>query len=269
MSRFTDTHCHLNLNSFQDDLDQVIARAQNQGVNQILIPGVDLQTSQSAIELAEKYEFIFAAVGVHPNDAATWTEEVSSKLEEMAAHPKVVAIGEIGLDYYWNKNSLIEQRQILEAQLEIANRVQKPIILHSRQAILELMEIMVNWQKSLDAQGSLLAKRPGVFHAFEGNMQQLDILFQANFLIGLGGPVTFKNAVEKHSVAQNAPLEAILLETDAPYLSPLPHRGERNEPAYIPLIADKIAVLRNQPLDLIEKGTTRNADRLFLWRTVS
>jgi TatD DNase family protein len=261
----TDTHCHLNLDAFQDDLLATILRAQQAGVARILVPGIDLATSQAAVALAEAHEPVFAAVGVHPTEVEQWDEHSAAQLADLAAHPKVKAIGEIGLDYYHHETAPAQQQAILLAQLALAAEMELPVVLHNREAFDDLWAVVQPWQTALAQAGSPLAARPGVFHAFDGHPDQARTVTQSNFFVGIGGPVTYKNAVERQEMATHLPMDRILIETDAPYLPPQPYRGRRNEPAYTKYIAEKIADLRGMEVAEITGPTAANAARLFLW----
>jgi TatD DNase family protein len=261
----TDTHCHLNLNLLQQDLAGVLARAWDQGLGHILIPGIDLETSRLAVEMAQRYPHLHAAVGIHPNDALEWNERTKEDLRCLAELPVVVAIGEIGLDYYHDRAPKDIQLRALHAQLEMALEVNKPVILHSRDAITDLWPIMQTWQEYLQIHKFPLAQRPGVFHSFEGNMETAAQIIQAHFYLGISGPVTFKSALQRQKMVAELPLESLLLETDAPFLAPHPHRGERNEPAYVALIARKIADLKQIEFEQVIEDSTRNANVLFEW----
>jgi TatD DNase family protein len=260
-----DSHCHLFFNLFIDDLDLVLRRAWDGGITRILMPGIDLETSRQVIALAEKHPNLFAAVGVHPNDALGWQPGSLAQLKEMAQHPKVVAIGEIGLDYYRDNTPQALQREVLAAQLELAASLGKPVVIHNRQAITDLWPVLKDWQAALVQAGNPLGQAPGVLHSFEGTQEMAFQAIERHFYIGIGGPVTFRNAVDRQEVARALPLAHILLETDAPFLTPHPHRGQRNEPSYVIFIAEKIAQLRAQSLQVVAEATTQNANRLFAW----
>jgi TatD DNase family protein len=262
---FVDSHCHLFFNLFNDDLDQVLRRAWDGGITRILMPGIDLETSRQVITLSEKHPNLFAAIGVHPNDAVSWQKGSLDELKELAGHPKVVAIGEIGLDYYRDNTPQALQREALAAQLELAARLGKPIVVHNRQAFSDLWPLLKDWQAALERSGNPLSQAPGVLHSFEGTQAMALQAIERHFYIGIGGPVTFRNAAERQEVAKGIPLTHILLETDAPFLTPHPHRGQRNEPAYVIFIAEKIAQLRDQSLQFVAEATTQNANRLFAW----
>lgn len=261
----TDTHCHLNLNSFQQDLAEIIERARQAGIVRILIPAIDLETSRSAVDLSERYDFLFAAVGVHPNDALTWDSGTRDELRQLAQHPKVVAIGEIGLDYYRDHSPRSTQMKVFREQLELALETHKPVILHNRSAMEDLWPIMQEWRQVLRDSDSELLQRPGVFHAFDGGFEIAQQIISEGFYLGVGGPVTFTNARDRHALTAKIPLDHVLLETDAPYLTPHPWRGRRNEPGYIPLICRKLSEIHGLHYDDVAQMTTQNANLLFGW----
>ncbi len=260
-----DTHCHLDFNAFNEDRQAVIERARRAGLARMLIPGVDLASCRAALAIAESYPEVFAAVGVHPTSLSTWDERTVGELRALAAHPKVVAIGEIGLDYYWDASPREEQREALRMQIELASELGLPVILHCREAFTDLLPIMLAWQAALRRDGNPLADRPGVFHSFSGDVSLARQAVEAGFSIGITGPVTFRNAPELQAVVQEAPGSALLIETDAPFLAPQPRRGKRNEPAFVRYVADKIAAIRGLPVQAIAQHTTANANRLFIW----
>ncbi|KPL79782.1 hypothetical protein ADN00_02115 [Ornatilinea apprima] len=263
--QLVDTHCHLNYTSFHDDLEAVLQRSRSHGIGRILIPGTDLPSSQLAVDLCARHPGLFAAVGVHPNDANTWQPGTPEELRQLAANPAVVAIGEIGLDFYRDHAPRDLQIAIFSAQLELAGQLQKPVVIHSRAALDDVISILETWRADLEKTGSPLAAHPGVLHSYEGGLEQASFAVEMGFKIGIGGPVTYKNALDKQAVAQNLPLEALLLETDAPFLSPHPHRGQRNEPAWVSLVAEKVAAIRGLALEQVATQTTSNAQELFAW----
>lgn len=269
-SYLTDTHCHLDFSTFEQDRDLVIERAREAGLERILNPGIDLETSRAAVRLANDHPEVFAAVGVHPNSAFSWSPRTVGELEELASEYKVVAIGEIGLDYYRLGAPIGVQRNVFRAQLDIAGSLGIPVIIHCRDAFTDLMEILVEWIGSIlrSESESELAHRPGVLHSFVGDQATAKWAVENNFFIGINGPVTYRNADRVHQIAANAPLENILLETDAPFLPPHPHRGERNEPAHVAIIAGKIAEVRTIDKDQVKQSTSENANRLFRWREI-
>ena len=264
MIPFTDTHCHLDFDRFDKDRVQVINRAWKAGLVFILNPGIDLETSQTAIDISKQYSGkIFAAVGVHPNYGKVWTEEIVEKLHELTESPEVVAIGEIGLDYYREHTPHKQQRQMLQEQLTLAEESGLPVVLHSRESTRDLLAMLRSWQQGLVDSGNPLAENPGVLHSYSDDLKSAEDAIDMNFFIGISGPVTFTNAPDRKAVTRALPLERILLETDAPFLAPQRHRGKRNEPAYIPLIAEEIAILHNTSPKVVAEMTYANAMRLF------
>lgn len=271
----TDTHCHLYLEQFAGDIEDVIQRAIETGVEKMLVPGMDLETSRQAVQLAETHPSIFAAVGYHPTDMQKFSAEDFDEICRLAEHPKVVAIGEIGLDYYWVKETekRMEQRKNLIPHLELANKVNKPVILHLREendaetgdATNDLFNILAPWLENLNA----LKSRPGVFHSFNGNLESAKRAMGMNFFIGITGPVTYKKNDSQRELVKQLPLERILIETDSPFQTPVPYRGKRNEPANVALIADKIAEVHQTTREALAKATTANAERLFRWEAHS
>jgi len=261
----TDTHCHLNLDMFQDELEQILERAWIQGVERILIPGIDVETSRKAIEMASRHPRLYAAVGVHPGDASTWNDQTLDQLRDLAQHPKVAAIGEIGLDYYRDRSPRPLQREVFRAQLELAAELGLPVVIHNRDSIEDLWQDLSAWRERLAQRGSPLANRPGVLHSYDGTRSTAQQAIEQGFFIGISGPVTFKNAVDRQEVAASLPLDHLLIETDAPYLTPHPYRGRRNEPAYVAFVAEKIAGLHHRPLETVIQQTWENAAQLFMW----
>jgi len=262
---FYDTHCHLNLHSFEKDLPEVIERTRAYQISRIMIPGTSLEDNQTAIRIAEEYQECYAAVGIHPNEATQWNSKAEVNIAKLAKFPKVLAIGEIGLDYYRDHAPHDLQKIALLAQLELAKQIKKPVIIHIRDSMAESCKILFNWQEQLESEGHPLASRPGIFHAFPGTIEEANPAIQHNFKIGVGGPVTFKNARNRHALVTELSLNAIVLETDAPFLTPHPHRGKRNDPSYIPLIAEKIASLKNISVSEVADQTNQNADHVFQW----
>lgn len=251
---FIDTHCHLNLENFKYDLDQVIDRALENGVTTFIVPGYDLETSRAAVTLAEKYPQVFAAVGIHPNSAFEWNQEVLHEFNILSTHPKVAAIGEIGLDYYRDHTTPQQQEDALCPQLELAAMHQLPVIIHSRKAEQKLVELVVS---------DRFSDVKGVFHAFEGSQQQAAALTSHGYLIGAGGQITYKKNEYHRQLFASIPLSAMILETDAPFLSPQQLRGTRNEPANIPIIANLAASLQNVSLPEFAHQTTMNVLKIF------
>ncbi|AUS07526.1 hydrolase TatD [Laceyella sacchari] len=250
-----DTHAHLNDPKFADDRDQVIRRAREEfGVQTIVNVGYNRETIRTTLELAEAYDFIYAAVGWHPHDAKDCTEEDLAWIRELTQHPKVVALGEMGLDYYWDNSPRDVQAEVFRRQIAIARDTGYPIIIHDRDAHEDVVRILK--EEGADEVG-------GVMHCFSGDLAIMEECLQLNFMIGLGGPVTFKTATLPKEIARNVPLDRLLLETDCPYLAPHPYRGKRNETGYVRLVAEAIAELRGITFEELAQATQENAKRLF------
>ncbi|MEX2144061.1 MAG: TatD family hydrolase [Anaerolineales bacterium] len=258
-----DTHCHLDWEDFDADRDAVLLRAAEAGVITVLNPSTNLERSARIARLAEQYEPLFVAVGVHPNDSQGWGEESEGMLTHLAQHPKVVAIGEIGLDYYWNKAPKEKQREVFQQQLILAAKLDLPVIVHNREAGNDVVMMLTEWQAELVRINSALAARPGVLHSFSAECELAQKALAVNFFIGLTGPLTFKNAKELQTLATELPLDKLLVETDSPFLSPHPERGQRNEPAKVRMVAEKLAELKKMVFDEIAAATTANARALF------
>ena len=269
----TDTHCHLDFSKFDADRDEVLARAWEAGLTRILIPGITLDYSRAAVKLADSHPKLFAAVGIHPNDVDQLHVDTLARLRELAKKPKVVAIGETGLDYYWDSAPHDHQQKVLQEQLALAAELRLPVILHSREkgdaphgaCAEDLIKILEEWVNRLRVEKNPLADRPGVLHSFSGSRETAQRAIQLGFYMGVTGPVTFKNAVKRQEIIAALPLERLLIETDAPYLAPHSHRGQRNEPAFVHEIADKIAQLNSRSLEEVAAITSANAARLFSW----
>jgi TatD DNase family protein len=258
-----DTHCHLNLDQFADDLDEVIESALQIGVVRIIVPGVDLPTSEKAIEISCKYDGVFAAVGIHPNYASRYSENDVFQLESLTDNPKVVAIGEIGFDKYRDFSPLQQQLTLLEAQLELSRTSGLPSIIHSRAAVPELISILTKWQMNLEKDELPLAKKPGVMHAFEGTIEEAKLLSKMDFKFGLGGAATYNPPRIDLRLLTELPLESFLFETDSPYLAPNSYRGKRNEPAYICETVQMVSGKINVSFEKISKISTNTANSLF------
>ncbi len=259
---FVDTHCHLNFRDFTGELPDVLARAKKEGVGLFINPAIDLGTSQDCLLLSEKHKEIYAAVGVHPNDIeGVPPESIQLRLSDLIDNNNPVAIGEIGLDYYHNSDIKSQQKRILEIQMELAIEKHLPVILHSRNSLNDLIKMCETLYSNYMPHNC--SKYYGVFHAFEGNPDEAMKAIQMGFMIGIGGPITYKNARLKQDVVRSIPLSSILLETDSPFLSPSPMRGKRNEPANIKIIAESVAILKECDIKLVEYQTTRNARALF------
>jgi TatD DNase family protein len=256
-----DTHAHLDFHQFDADRQAVIERAEAAGVAVIVNVGTDLVSSGRAVSLAEQNEGIFAAVGIHPHDAKRLNGSALAELRNLARYPRVVAVGEIGLDFYRNLSPQDVQRRAFQAQLAWAAKLGKPVIIHDREAHDEVMELLADWAAGLG--GSPLAGRLGVLHTFSGDLSMAERAIDLGFFISVSGPVTYKNAHRLSEIVRSLPLDRLLVETDCPYLTPHPHRGKRNEPAHVGLVAEKVAALRGMAFDELAEATTANAQRLF------
>ena len=249
-----DTHVHLNAEQYKEDLEEVIKRAQSEGVTNMVVVGFDRPTIEKAMLLVEKYDFLYASVGWHPVDAIDMTEADLDWIEELSSHPKVVALGEMGLDYYWDKSPKDIQKEVFRKQIALAKRVKLPIIIHNREATQDIVDILK--EEGAEEIG-------GIMHCFSGSEEIAKECMKMNFYISFGGPVTFKNAKKVKEVAADIPLDYLLIETDCPYLTPHPFRGKRNEPAHVKLVAEEIARLKDLPFEEIARVTTENAKKLF------
>jgi TatD DNase family protein len=256
-----DTHAHLDFSQFDTDRQAVIERAKASGVEAIVNVGTDLTSSRRAVDLATKHNTIYAAVGMHPHDAKKLDGAALAELRKLAQHPKVVAVGEIGLDFYRDLSPRDTQRRAFQAQLAWAAKMAKPVIIHDRDAHDEIIGVLTDWASGLSS--PMLAGRLGVLHTFSGDLAMAKKAIELGFYISISGPVTYKNARYLPGIVQALPLERLLVETDCPYLTPHPHRGKRNEPAYVHLVAERIATLRGIPVDELAEATTANAQRLF------
>lgn len=251
---YIDTHVHLNADQYEEDLQEVIDRALAANVKKMVVIGFDHKTIERAMKLAEDYPFIYAVIGWHPVDAIDCTEEDLQWIENLAANKKVVGIGETGLDYYWDKSPKDIQQELFRKQIRLAQKVNLPIIIHNRDATEDVLRILKEEEAHLTG---------GIMHCFGGSVETAIQCIDMNFKISLGGPVTFKNAKKPKEVATEIPLEHLLIETDAPYLAPHPHRGKRNEPSLVPLVAEEIARLKGLSVEEVALATTKNAEEFF------
>ena len=277
-----DTHCHLNLSKFEEDRHEVIQRAKHAGIQRILVPGTNLSSSQQALNLSMKEQILYAAIGFQPNDSLEWQEGSQQDLRELyqthldgfdSDQKKVVAIGEIGLDYYWDAAPHHFQKEVLLEQLDLAAELNLPVVLHVREqydvthgaCFDDLLEILGEWKTQLKSTDHDLSTRPGVIHSFSGDLDTAKEAISLGFYIGVTGPVTFNNAKVRQDTIKGIDLDHLLLETDAPYLTPHPKRGKRNEPCNIVLIAEKVAQLHETNLAEVATITNANAVKLFQW----
>lgn len=250
---FIDSHAHIQLSQFNRDRDAVLERAREAGVSNILVIGFDMETSLGAVALAEEHLHLYATVGMHPHDAKDLTPDVLKTFRELAAHPKVIALGEMGLDYYRNLSPRPVQKMAFEQQLDLAEETQMPIIIHNRDAYADILPILEARQGRIQ----------GVLHCFTGDVEFMHRGLAIGFHIGIGGIVTYKNAADVQAVAQEVPEDRLLIETDCPWLAPQFRRGKRNEPAYVRAVAEKVAELRDTSIETIGKITTENFGTVF------
>ena len=248
-----DSHCHLYIKNSPGQQDQLIKEAAADGISKIINIGIDIETSQLSLDLAEKYDSLYCTVGIHPHDAKKLNEQSIEKLRQLAAHQKVVAIGEIGLDFYRNLSPKPLQYAAFEKQLELAIELKKTIVIHTREALEETIEVVKKYETDLVG---------GVFHCFPGDAADAERVIEIGFSVSFGGVMTFKNA-DMAEVASQVPLEKNILETDSPYLTPVPFRGKPNRPSYVKYVYQKLAELKNLPVADIETIIDRNCVKLF------
>lgn len=249
-----DTHAHLNAADYAEDVEEVIERAKEAGVSNIVVVGFDRPTIRKAMELVDKYDHLYGCIGWHPVDAIDCTDEGLQWIEELCKHPKIVALGETGLDYHWDKSPKEIQQEVFRKQIRLAKKLNMPIMIHNREATDDVLTILKEEQAE---------EVGGIMHCFSGSVETAKEALNLNFYISLGGPVTFKNAKKPKEVAKVVPLDKLLIETDCPYLAPHPFRGKRNEPAYVRLVAEQIAELKEISLEELAEATTRNAKKVF------
>lgn len=256
-----DSHCHLDLPHFDADRAAVIEQARAAGVRLIVNPGIEIEHCRRALALAEAIPELYVAVGIHPNSADHFDAATPDALRELAQHPKVVAIGEIGLDFYWDAVAPKVQEQAFLRQLDLAAELGLPVIIHSRDANAAVAAVLRAWVNSASFQRSQLRRRTftGVLHAFSGDLALAEEAYDWNFVLGLGGPVTYRNARNLHALTPQLRIDRLMLETDAPYLTPHPHRGQRNEPAYVALVCAQVAQLCGLTPAAVAAQTTATA----------
>ena len=248
-----DTHAHYDDDWFDEDRDALLAAMPEKGIGLIVNPGITPETSLFAISLAEKYPYIYAAVGIHPENCHDFIPEQIDELRELAKHPKVVAIGEIGLDYYWPGNpSRALQRQVFRAQLTLAQELQLPVIVHDREAHADTLAIVKEFPSV-----------KGVFHCYSGSVEDARTPGKMGWMLSFNGAATFKNARKAPDVIADVPMEHLMIETDAPYLAPVPFRGKRNDSGYVHLVAEKIAEIKGISAEEVTRITTENGKTFF------
>ena len=249
-----DTHAHLDFPDFKEDLDEVVARSRDNGVCWILNVGTDIESSSRSVQIARDYERVYATVGVHPHDAKTMADNSLRALKLLAAEQKVVAVGEIGLDYYRDHSPREKQKEVFRLQISLARELKRPIVVHDREAHDDVYAIIKEERA---------AEVGGVMHCFPGDWEMAKKFINEDFYVSIGGPVTFKNASLLQDVAKKVPQDRLLLETDCPFLTPEPKRGRRNEPAYLRYTAEFVSELRGIPVEELAYWTTNNAMQLF------
>lgn len=254
MIKLFDTHAHLDASQYDEDREQMIARAKEAGVDLIVNIGFDRQTIPTTMALAESYDWIYAAVGWHPVESIHMKDGDLEWIESLCAHPKVVAIGEIGLDYHWDTSPKDVQQRVFREQIRLAKKVKKPIIIHNRDAHEDVVRILR--EEGAEEVG-------GIMHCFSGSWETAKLCLDMNFYISFGGPVTFKNARVPKEVLKNVPLDRLLIETDCPYLAPHPYRGKRNESAFVSLVAESAAQIKEISVEELAMITMENGKKCF------
>lgn len=254
MPRLFDSHAHLDSNQFRGEIPGLLNRARGVGVERMVNIGFDGPSSRRSVELAKNHPEIWAAVGYHPHDAKAYNDQAEAELGRLLAEPRVVALGEIGLDFYRDLSPRPVQREVFVRQIVLARRVNKPIVVHDREAHSEILE-------TLKREGA--AQVGGVLHCFSGDWGMARACLDLGFYISMAGTVTYSSAHNLHEVARKVPFDRLLIETDCPYLAPVPHRGKRNEPAYVSLVAAKVAELRGAAFEEVAEASFINAGRAF------
>ena len=251
---FIDTHAHLFSDNFKDDVDEVINRAKENGVDFIIVPATDLATAKEAISLAEKYDQIYATVGIHPHDTKDWSESFIPQIEELAKHPKVIAIGEIGLDYYYDFSPKDQQIKAFKSQLDLALKLELPVVIHNRDSDEDMMDIIQSYcGTGLKAQ----------FHCFNGSLSDAIEFMKMSHFISFTGNITFKKSEELREIVKHINLNHLMIETDSPFMTPVPHRGKRNEPSYVKYVAQQVAEVHKLSIEDVGRITSLNAFRFF------
>lgn len=247
-----DTHTHINcIDDFS--IDEILKNASDNGVEKLIVPSAYASDIDIVAELASKYENVYGLLGVHPSEVKDWTDDLIDKIKECAKSPKIVGIGEIGLDYYWDKSFNDLQKEVFIKQIKLANELNFPISVHDREAHKDSFDILTEFNKN-----SIV-----IMHCFSGSVEFMYECVKQGWYIAIGGVVTFKNAIKMKEVAKEVPLDKLLIETDAPYLTPVPYRGKTNQPAYVKYVAEEIANLRNTSFEEINEQTTKNAKLVF------
>lgn len=249
-----DTHCHLNVDAFEEDVEETIEHAKELGVSKFAVVGFDTETIKNSLELSQAHPEIYSIIGWHPTEAGSYSPEIQESLIQLLGQDKVVAMGEMGLDYYWNTSPKEVQEKVFRQQIQIAKDLKLPISIHMRDAIEDTYRILK--EEDVSSIG-------GIMHSYSGDVDYMKRFLDLGMHISLSGVVTFKKAVEVHEVAKVVPLDRLLIETDAPYLAPVPYRGKRNEPGYVRYVAERVAELREMDFEELANVTMTNAKRLF------
>lgn len=257
MPELFDTHCHLNPRYLKEDVQNIVERARAAGVTQMTVIGCGptIEETRESVAIAERFEGVFATIGLHPHESSAWTKSMAQELETLADHPKVVAIGECGLDYHYDHSPRNAQRAAFKAQLELADRVNLPVVIHNRSSDEDCIEILKTHYKNHQARG--------VIHCFSSSQELADCALNLGFHLGFTGIITFNNGENVREVLRKTPLDRIVVETDAPFLAPIPYRGKTNEPAYVQHVAQKIAEVHGMSFEDVAKQTTANARALY------
>lgn len=253
MKQMIDSHAHLDEERFDEDRDELIKSLKENAISYVINPSSDMETSRRVVELSNKYDNIFAAVGIHPHDAEGFKEEDLDELRELSNNEKVVAIGEIGLDYYYDNSPRDIQKEVFKKQLELSHELDLPVIIHTRDAMGDTYDILKEFE----------GRVRGVMHCYTGSIEMAEKFMKLGFYISIAGPVTFKNAVNVREMAKQIPLERLLIETDSPYLAPVPNRGKRNDPTNVRYVADMLANLKEIQIDKIIEHSRENTVKLF------
>lgn len=257
MIELFDTHCHLNPRYLKEDVEDVIERAHAAGVTRLTVIGCgpSIEETKESLRIAERFEGVYATIGLHPHESSEWNDTLAAQLEELASHPKVVAIGECGLDYHYDHSPREQQRDAFRAQLALAERVDKPVVIHNRSSDEDCIAILREHYKDRQARG--------VIHCFSSGQELADCALELGFHLGFTGIITFKNGENVREVLRNTPRDRIVIETDAPFLAPIPYRGKTNEPAYVRHVAEKIAEVHSLSFEEVAEQTTANARALY------
>lgn len=253
MKQMIDSHAHLDEERFDEDRDELIKSLKENAISYVINPSSDMETSRRVVELSNKYDNIFAAVGIHPHDAEGFKEEDLDELRELSKDERVVAIGEIGLDYYYDNSPREIQKEVFRKQLQLSHELDLPVIIHTRDAMGDTYDILKEFE----------GRVRGVMHCYTGSIEMAEKFMKLGFYISIAGPVTFKNAVNVRGMAKQIPLERLLIETDSPYLAPVPNRGKRNDPTNVRYVADMLANLKEIQIDKIIEHSRENTVKLF------